>query len=254
MNAATGSAEAWQEHLTIRSYDVDFRQRATLDALCRYFLEAAWNHAEALGFGYSHLAREQRFWVLARLRIEIAACPRWGDVVCLRTWPRAAKGILAPRDFEIVDTTGRQLVSGSSAWLVLDAPSRKPQRLDAWLRQVHSFPERMALGQDPAKLPAGQARTARLTVTSKYSDLDVNGHVNSARYLNWLLDSLPVEFHQAHDLKLIEVNYVEETRGGDVISVCSNESEPGNWSHALLRSSGTEVCRARSEWTTPPRA
>ena len=48
----------WEEHATIRSYDVDAARNATIESLLRYFQEAAWNHAEHLGVGYSHLRRQ----------------------------------------------------------------------------------------------------------------------------------------------------------------------------------------------------
>ncbi|MGH7967311.1 MAG: acyl-[acyl-carrier-protein] thioesterase, partial [Limisphaerales bacterium] len=148
---AGSTPPVWKENLQIRSYDLDFRKRATIEALCRYFLEAAWNHAEALGFGYSHLAAQQRFWVLARLVIRISARPQWGDEVLVRTWPRPARSILALREFEMLDADGGQLLGGSSAWLVLDSASRRPQRLDGLLRDNNTFSERMAIQRDPTK-------------------------------------------------------------------------------------------------------
>src|SRR5215813_912680 len=80
-------AEIWTEAFRVHSYEVDFEGRATLETLCHYFQEAAWNHAERLGVGYSHLQREQRLWVLSRLLIKIDGYPLWGDAISVRTWP-----------------------------------------------------------------------------------------------------------------------------------------------------------------------
>ncbi|HVV71353.1 MAG TPA: hypothetical protein VHI52_07620, partial [Verrucomicrobiae bacterium] len=75
-----------------------------------------------------------------------------------------------------------------------------------------------------------------------------NGHVNSARYIGWVLDSFPLEFHQRHELRLVEVNYVGETQAGGQLSVCSTETAPGKWYHAIMKSHAEEACRARTEW------
>ena len=76
MNPSTNSvppaAPVWVERLKICSYDVDFTRAATSASLCRYFLDAAWNHAEALGVGYCHLQSQDKFWVLSRLRLQVA--------------------------------------------------------------------------------------------------------------------------------------------------------------------------------------
>lgn len=249
---AAESTPLWTEKIRIRSYDVDLKKKASPEALCRYFLEAAWNHAEELGFGFSHLAQQQRFWVLARLVIRITGRPQWGDEVLLKTWPRPARSILALRDFEILDAGGNQLLGGSSAWLVLDSASRRPQRLDGLLCDTNAFSQRMAIQNDPAKLSAGTDLAEAMVVDSKYSDMDVNGHVNSARYIGWVLDSFPIDFHLRHELRQVEVNYVGETTGNARLSVRSAEQTPGHWQHAILKADGDEACRARTEWVVRP--
>ena len=248
MAYAESTLPLWKEKVRIRSYDVDFRRQASIEALCRYFLEAAWNHAEALGFGYSHLAAQQRFWVLARLVIQVNARPEWGDEILLCTWPRPARSILALRDFEMLDADGSQLLGGSSAWLVLDSGSRRPQRLDGLLCDTDAFSDRMAIGRDPTKLSTAPDLPETMAVASKYSDIDVNGHVNSARYIGWVLDSFPMEFHNQHELRLFEVNYVGETTGNARLSVRSGKASSADWHHAIVKVNGEEACRARSEW------
>ena len=142
----------WSEQVRFHSYDVDLKRRATLAAVCRYFLEAAWNHAEQLGVGYSHLAEAGRFWVLSRLRVQVERFPQWGEEAELNTWPREPKGVFALRDFELVDASGKQVVSGVSAWLVLDAKTRRPQRLERLKWRLKSFPKKRATGREPEKL------------------------------------------------------------------------------------------------------
>ena len=141
------------------------------------------------------------------------------------------------------------MLGGSSAWLVLDATTRRPQRLDKVLGTIKTFPDRMAVGEDPAKLATDGAGPVQLTTAVRYSDLDVNSHVNSARYIRWLLDSYGLDFHRSHSLRRLEINYVSETRGGETISIHSQETAPLHFSHALMKTDQTEVCRARLEWS-----
>src|SRR5690349_13078925 len=121
MPAPAADSGVWSERLRIHSYEVDFKYRATAESLCRLFLEAAWNHAEQLGVGFHQLAREQKYWVLSRMAVEFEQYPRWGEEVTLLTWPRGASSIFAARDFEIIALSGKCLIAGSSAWVVLDA-------------------------------------------------------------------------------------------------------------------------------------
>ena len=41
----------------------------------------------------------------------------------------------------------------------------------------------------------------------------MNNHVNGVVYVNWLMDSYSEEFHRQHRVKVLEVNFVGETRG-----------------------------------------
>ena len=100
------------------------------------------------------------------------------------------------------------MVSGASAWLVLDSNTRKPQRLERILAGIGATPSDRALDRDPGKLPAPEINQPGLNIKVRYSDIDVNGHVNSARYLGWLMDTYPLEWHRTNRLATVEVNYL----------------------------------------------
>jgi medium-chain acyl-[acyl-carrier-protein] hydrolase len=236
------------ERLSFHSFDVDFKRRATVAAICRYFLDAAWNHAEQLGVGYTQLAAQQRFWVLSRLLVKLDRFPNWSEVVTLNTWPRQPKGIFALRDFELLDASGRRIVAGVSAWLVLDAAHRRPQRLEKLQWTLKAFPVTRATDREPEKLETFPSGTQSLRVMVRYGDLDVNDHVNSVTYIGWLLDGYSLDFHRHHRLKEVAINYIGETREGESATVHTAEGIAGVFNHTIAKPGGEEVCRARLEW------
>ena len=247
MKAEGVEAGVWRVGLQVRSYDVDFKRRATLDSMCRNFFDAAWSHAEALGIGYTHLAAQEKFWVLSRLVVTLKRLPDWGEAVTLNTWPREPRGIFALRDFVVVDSKGERLLGGASAWLVLDAHSHRPQRLDKLQWSLKRFPAERATEQDPEKLADHENGTECFSALVRYSDLDVNDHVNSATYIRWLMDAYAPEFHRNHRVRSLEVNYLGETTGGQTVSVLKQDGQAGEVWH-LIRT-GTEVsCRAHLVW------
>jgi acyl-ACP thioesterase len=252
MELASNEAPAWTEELRIRSYDVDATRRATSLSLCRYFLEAAWNHAEALGLGFSHLRSQGKFWVLARLRLEMQQYPAWGDRAILRTWPRGLKSVFALRDFELQDETGTRIAAGSSAWLVIDSVSKRPQRLHKLFPSLAALNGKAALGCDPEELGDNKTWDNACPLTVRYTDIDVNKHVNSTRYIGWTLDAYPAGFHIDHSLRVLEVNYLGETLEGEQLTVRTRQSDAAVYSHSLIKPSGSEVCRACLEWKVNP--
>jgi medium-chain acyl-[acyl-carrier-protein] hydrolase len=238
----------WIEPVRIGSFDVDATRRATGTGLCRYFLEAAWNHAEALGVGFNHLRAQGKFWVLARLRLEVKQYPIWGSKVVLRTWPRGVESVFAMREFTMEEEQGQLLAAGSSAWLVLDMISKRPQRLAKILPSLAILEGKDALSQNPSKLAPNETWDGAFTALVRYTDIDVNQHVNSSRYIGWILDAYPAGFHSKHSLDSLEINYLGETLQGDELIIRSRHTGGATYCHSLSKANGPEVCRAVLAW------
>lgn len=250
MTSLSSESPLWTEQLRIRSFDVDFTRRATLISLYRYLLDAAWNHAEALGIGFEYLQAQNRFWVLSRLLLEVKAYPLWGSVITLRTWPRLVKTVFAMRDFEILDYDGLRIVAGSSAWLVLDAATKRPQRVNKLAAAMPNLSDHAALGRDPEKLPDLESWNGVYSAAVRYTDIDVNRHVNASQYVGRILDSYPAGFLAHHSAHRLEVNYVGETLEGETLSVRTRQTADGVFQHSLTKADGAEVCRAQLNWQT----
>ena len=249
MTQALEQEAVWKGDFKVHSYEVDFKKSATLENLCRYFQEAAWNHAEELGVGYERLQAEKRAWVLSRLLVEVTRYPSWTESVCVHTWPCLTKSVFAMRDFEMFDLQGRKLVAGASAWLLLDIETKRPQRVDKLIQEIQlPFRERRALTHEPKKLNATAPDAAPAEFKVSYSDIDVNGHVNNARYIGWLMDAQPIELHRRSAVKSLEVNYLSEAIAGDKLSVLSSKGDPGEFLHSMVKADGTEVCRGKVAW------
>jgi acyl-ACP thioesterase len=214
----------------IHTYEADTSGRMSPPALFNYLQDIAAAHAEALSWGKEELMKKNQFWVLSRMVAEMKSIPAGGSSIVIKTWPRGVEGIFALRDFDIRDSSGELIGGASSAWLVLDAETRRPVRPDSLLGETGDiFTQRQSLSRNPAKLPApGVSRYNSLPFPVKYSDLDVNLHVNNVKYLQWALDAYPLDFRMSHEIRGIEANYVAESLPGDeVIIGISEEDDSG---------------------------
>jgi acyl-ACP thioesterase len=234
----------WRAEHVIRSYDVDPNCVARLPVFCRYMQEAAYFHAEHFGLGHTQLTPLKMAWVLSRMRLEVSRLPQWGDTVRLRTWPSGRDRLFYYRDFEISDGDGRLLLLAGTAWFVIDFEKRERIQPDWW---------------SGCDLPIGpkvfSAKLQRLkscgcrageTASVNYGDLDQNGHVSNIRYVEWILNRLPLEFHQSHALQSLEVNYLSEAVYGREVSVC--EKREGLIIDHGIAAGGEDLFRAQSVW------
>ena len=249
------SDRIWREDHRIRSYETDLHGSLSIPSICNYLQEAAANHTHALGVSVYQLLPQNFTWVLSRLALRMDCYPGWGDPIRVCTWPSGVRGPFALRDFLMIGKDNKRIGAAVSAWLVIDAKTRLP------LRRVQSVLDKL---QPPAdgiiehsfdnvlgKLPRSEGHDQEEPFSVRYSDLDVNRHVNNVSYIGWIVASLPPEIFDTAILTELEVNYIAEAFAGDeILARCSKTEEaPLSLLHVLLRKGdGRELLRAKTAW------
>ena len=241
----------WTDEYLISSYDVDAGGKAPLTTLGRLMQETAYNHAEHLGFGYHQLKENNFFWVLSRLLIRVNRYPHWGERVVLRTWPTGIERLFAYRDYRLLDEQGVTLAEAGSAWLILDADKHRPQRPDELRARIDILPDKPALNERPAKIPALTHPVKGESFPVRYSDLDLYDHVNNAKYIEWILDSYPVTMLREKGLREFEINFLSETKMGERVAIHTQKTDDAHYLHCIRREGDDkEICMARTLWAS----
>jgi acyl-ACP thioesterase len=214
--------------------------------MLHFLQETAGNHATLNGFGFNSLSESKLFWVLSRLTLKIANYPMWNDELLLRTWSKAPGALMGNRDFELLNAQGEAIAVASTAWIMLDIASRRPQRIE---RFGSSFPhvlDRHAILEPPEKLPAIAAPAATKPKEIMPSDVDMNGHVNNACYVRWALDLLPFPRQDDKQIKILEVNFLSEAHAGEHYAAATQQTAENTISCSITRcEDGRELARVR---------
>lgn len=239
----------WVDEYEIHSFDVDMKGRARLPALCRLMQDSAGKHAQHLGVGLTHLREKNFIWVLYRQLIKMSAYPLLGETITINTWPTAKDRLFSHRDFMIWDDSRNVIGEATTVWFAVDLIGRKPQRTDSYFHiklpedVMSVFPEKLK------KLPTNSVRNFTKSIQVSYSDLDMNNHVNNVRYIDWIFDSLSLDFLTNHTVKELEINYLSEALYDDHISVGYENKENVLYSHSIVRKrDNVELCRAKTLW------
>ncbi len=204
---------------TATSADTDMYSRLKLSALTNYLIQSAINSAESLGFGFDDLKEENLFWVLNRLTIEIYRPVMWNEKVEVETWPKNIERIFYIRDFIVRDEKGSIVAKASSAWLAINIENKRPGNFNKDKMAVFSaLKDYNALEYSPDKLGSITAEKS-ISVTPTYFDIDLNKHVTSTRYVDWMMDHFTIGFHQKHYPSRFSINYQKETMIGETICI-----------------------------------
>lgn len=208
----------------ISSFQVDPRGKARLTALANFLQETAYKHADSLHLGYRHLAENNSAWILSRMRIRVLEYPDWDEELTVETWPRGIEKLFAMRDFRIRNTAGQVITEASTAWLMVDAKTHRPMRIPPdfipiQIRSDSVFKQSQGKIQVPADLQVYETRTV------KYADLDIVGHVNNVKYIEWCTDAAEPDLVMQRGISGISINFISEARLGEQVELrCSSLS------------------------------
>jgi len=220
-------------------------------SLFNYFQEIAGNHVAELGIGYEVLKRLGFVWVLSRARVRVARLPSWGEQGIVETWHVKTEGLMYVRDFRMRDGAGNVLLAAATGWLLMDTANFRPHPPEALPIPLPVNEHGRALDDSLKKLlPVRDIRPA-YERSVLLSDLDVNDHVNNARYLEWIFDCYDDAYVKSHSLAFVQVNYVGETTLGDTVALSrgtEGSSSGVDYIEGISLRKGTRVVQALVGW------
>lgn len=223
MNEVYNEGYKYCQDMRIPCYDTDAAFCLKPAAFMDMAQEIAYWAAQALGFGYDDLQRHQTAWVLSRMHIRFGQLPKWRDSVVLKTWHKGADGLFFLRDFHLQTPEGGSLVRATSSWLVMDVQSRRLVRGGDVLQLVDADTRvaEDAIAEPAPKLviPKDLPLEEKGSRTVSYSDVDIIGHTNNARYIVWAFDCLDYELVSGIRARDVYINFNKETRTGETVQL-----------------------------------
>lgn len=231
----------------VEPQDVDFTLRATVASLGSAILNTAGIDAYGKGFGVDVLNAANHSWVLSRLAMEFDTRPEQYTDYTIATWISDYGRVLSTRNFTLTDAASRQFGRAVSQWAMIDLRSRTAVDL-SWVGDAHA--DAIVAEPSPAERPR-KIREVHPTRTSEhrvvYSDIDFNRHVNTMRYIEMMLDMLPVELLTLDAPLRLDIHFLHECRFGQTLRIGCEERERA----ALFEISaddGVAAVRAGVEW------
>ncbi|XP_023537763.1 palmitoyl-acyl carrier protein thioesterase, chloroplastic-like [Cucurbita pepo subsp. pepo] len=258
------------QNFSIRSYEIGADRTASIETLMNHLQETALNHVKTAGllgdgFGSTpEMCKKNLIWVVTKMQIMVDRYPTWGDTVQVDTWVSASGKNGMRRDWLVYDCkTGDTLTRASSVWVMMNKETRKLSKIPEEVRseiEPHFTDSSPVINDDRrlSKLDGDTADYVQRGLTPKWSDLDVNQHVNNVKYIGWILESAPPPILESHELSSITLEYRREcardsvlqsltaVTGTDVGTLATAGDVACN--HLLRFENGAEIVRGRTEW------
>ncbi|MDD6024315.1 MAG: thioesterase [Oscillospiraceae bacterium] len=212
--------EIFTKSFHIGTPSVDRYNQMRPSALLSCFQEMATEHAEVLKIHRDYLVENYNAcWILARTWFRLSRPIRAGEDLTITTWHRGAGGLVIYRDYDLF--VGEECVGEAvGAWVVADVDSRKMLR-PASIENLADSPRPEQVKKKLLRLIRTPAQKQKVfTKTVRYSDLDVNGHMNNTKYADVILDALSEKDMEGRFIASLQLNYSMECRMGESMDIC----------------------------------
>ena len=170
----------------------------------------------------------------------------------VETWVESAMRYFTNRNFRISSPDDSTVYGyGRSVWAMIDTETRQPQNImeirDGEIMRYIDAEKECPIGPLSRVKMSKDAELLR-TIDTHYSDVDVNGHINSVKYIEHVLDLFPIDWYKTHRIKRFDIAYVAESHYGDQLKFYREKVDDNNFHIRICKSnsetSETEVVRS----------
>uniref|UniRef100_A0A9R1VE75 Acyl-[acyl-carrier-protein] hydrolase n=2 Tax=Lactuca sativa TaxID=4236 RepID=A0A9R1VE75_LACSA len=244
----------------IRSYEVGPDGTAS---------ETNTNHLKAFGFladdfGSVDMSEKNLTWVTIKMQMILDRYPTWGDIVQINTWKSAYGNNGVSSNFTFCDCKTEEILGRASSISVM---------MNKKTRKLSKFPNEIRAKQQKYYVDTPAIMEQDITTWSKgneiikdhickglmprWSDLDINQHVNHAKYIRWILESVPRTISENYEIESMTLEYYRECTADTVLqsvtSILANHKgkivmDDIHCQHLLEFEIGGEILKGRTRW------
>lgn len=223
----------------VEPFHCDFSNHIFLGHLGNHLLNAADFHSNERGYGMDYLNTVHKTWVLSRFVMELDEMPLAYDRITVDTWVENVMKFFTSRNYAIRDNSGKHYYGyGRSIWAMIDTDTRQPVDIlaerDGLITKYIETDEPCPI--EPFKrVKLSKAVECRRIVETRYSDVDVNGHINSVKYIEHILDLWTLDFYRTNRLQRFDIAYVAESHCGDRLHLFVEEVAEGEFCVQVMK-------------------
>ena len=183
-------------------------------------------------------------WIIAGYDIEVIRLPRFGEEITIETEALSYNRLFCYRRFTIYDEAGQELIHMMTTFVLMDRDSRKVHAVEPEIVAPYQseFSKKLLRGPKYQSLENPISKDYHV----RFYDLDMNGHVNNSKYLDWIFEVMGADFLTHYIPKKINLKYVKEVRPGGVIT--SSVERTGLESKHEITSDGATNAQAIITW------
>lgn len=209
--------KAFEMDFQVGQCECDLNNHMKASAILAQCQEISTRHCNAIGMTMEKYNETYTVFLLAKASLEIYDKIFVEDNIHMITKPSSPVRAVYSRYTELYNQRGALVASMDSKWVLVDTVTRKilrnpPEELGfpfiEQMEQSHNF-----------DIPKGVEGEFVGSEKVKFSQTDINKHLNNTRYADVICDYLPIEIVSSKPIKKLDINYHNEAMLGDTMDI-----------------------------------
>lgn len=240
-----------EKEYEVHYYEVNYRLDCKISSIINYFCDIGTIQSNELGVGIDYLTEKRFAWVFYKYNIKVNRYPKFGEKIKVVTIANSFKKFYASRFYEIYDENNEKIVDAEGIFLLINIDKRRAIKIPQDQYDAYNVDINQKSNLKIDKLERMEKEDNKSIFRVRYGDIDSNMHVNNVRYVEWALESLPLEVVLNYELKELNVVFEKECKYGVEI-IASYEIREENDGliilHKIESNEGVELSILKSKW------
>ena len=204
----------------VKEFECDVNNKMKLSSLMKVIQKVGSDQLNSLGITYGKMYATGVVFVLSKIGLNIYKMPECGDKYLLRTTPQKTHKSSFLRYTAMFNSNGEMIAECQTAWVIINPRERKILR-PAEFKFNLPVDESSTIGTKILETRIKTAEKAKPVGVKevRYSDLDINRHMNNCVYGDVIMDFLPIEFTAGREIKNLMIHYQNEACLGEKIEI-----------------------------------
>ena len=225
----------YQENYNVKFHDTDVNEVVSVSHILKFMQETSMRHMKARRPSYEELFDDKKAFILSNIRLEIYnPIYAYEDISC-KTWACPSRGFSFMRSYSI-ERNGEAMAEAHTTWALVDTESKKLYRVNDVDLSNYDTDEPVSL-ENPLRIriPNDIPMSLAGEYTVRFTDTDLNGHMNNTNYPDMLCNCIP-NMKQLR-VKSVGINYSSEAALNEELKIYMSKID-GKFYFRTVRSDG----------------
>ena len=244
--------KVFTKNYEIHYYEVDSNLKCKISSIVDFICDIGTQQSEELGGGIEYCKDNNCAWVFYKYDISMIRYPMFREKISITTKAVGFKKFYGLREYIIKDENEEIIGRAKVLFFLINIEKRRPMRIQKEQYEVYGVEEDADNNIDIFnKLEKIESEDYSKEFNIRYTDIDSNKHVNNVKYLDWAIETIPLEVVENYKISKVKVIFEKECKYGESIvtsCVINREGDKIKSHHKIKKDDGTELTLLELEW------